>query len=155
MKNEVLAKTLCHNICVLIRSIYEDGLAVDFFKKTEDAADDAHYRSIGQNPGSSWLPGFPFCHRRLARPSPKPCAIRPIGLNKYHRWDEGFCPSMPRRGVTRGGATIFRVRPPARARAEQEAGYPSAAYFLKSCTTATITCTAASAIIAASMGSFI
>lgn len=39
MKNEVLAKTLCHNICVLIRSIYEDGLAVDFFKKTEDAAD--------------------------------------------------------------------------------------------------------------------
>ena len=39
MKNEVLAKTLCHNIYVLIRGIYDDGLAVEFFPKTEDAAD--------------------------------------------------------------------------------------------------------------------
>ena len=39
MKNEVLAKTICHNIYVLIRAIYDDGLAVEFFPKKEDAAD--------------------------------------------------------------------------------------------------------------------
>ena len=33
MKNEVLAKTICHNIYVLIRAIYDDGLAVEFFPK--------------------------------------------------------------------------------------------------------------------------
>jgi transposase len=39
MKNEVFAKTICHNICVLIRGLYEDGLAVEFFPKKEEAAD--------------------------------------------------------------------------------------------------------------------
>jgi hypothetical protein len=39
MKNEVFAKVVCHNIYILIRGIYEDGLAVEFFPKKEDAAD--------------------------------------------------------------------------------------------------------------------
>jgi transposase len=39
MKNEVFGKVIAHNIYVLIRGIYEDGLAAEFFPKKEDAAD--------------------------------------------------------------------------------------------------------------------
>jgi len=35
--NEVLCKVLCHNICVLINSIYELGIAPTFWSESEDA----------------------------------------------------------------------------------------------------------------------
>jgi transposase len=36
--NEVLAKVLCHNICVVIQSIYELGVAPEFFAEQPSAA---------------------------------------------------------------------------------------------------------------------
>jgi transposase len=36
MTNEVLCKVLCHNICCLIQSIYELGIAPEFFAKAEE-----------------------------------------------------------------------------------------------------------------------
>ena len=37
--NEVLCKILCHNICVVIQSIYELGIAPQFFAKEPAAAE--------------------------------------------------------------------------------------------------------------------
>jgi transposase len=37
--NEVLCKVLCHNICVMIHSIYELGIAPEFFPKEPPAAE--------------------------------------------------------------------------------------------------------------------
>jgi hypothetical protein len=34
MKNEVLAKILCHNICCLISAIYELGIAPTFWTES-------------------------------------------------------------------------------------------------------------------------
>jgi hypothetical protein len=36
--NEVLCKILCHNICVVIQSIYELGIAPEFFPNELAAA---------------------------------------------------------------------------------------------------------------------
>jgi hypothetical protein len=36
--NEVLYKVLCHNICVLIQSIYELGIEVEFWQEEDKAA---------------------------------------------------------------------------------------------------------------------
>ncbi len=33
--NEALCKVLCHNVCVVIQSIYELGLEVEFMGKNE------------------------------------------------------------------------------------------------------------------------
>jgi transposase len=35
--NEVLCKVLCHNLCVLIQSIYELGLTPTFWSNSQDA----------------------------------------------------------------------------------------------------------------------
>jgi hypothetical protein len=36
--NEVLCKILCHNICVLIQSIYELGIEADFWNNRAEMA---------------------------------------------------------------------------------------------------------------------
>ncbi len=38
MKNEVLCKILCHNICVLIQEMYELGVEPEFWGKRPDAS---------------------------------------------------------------------------------------------------------------------
>jgi hypothetical protein len=36
MKNEVLCKIICHNICCLIQEIHELGIAAEFWKGHDD-----------------------------------------------------------------------------------------------------------------------